>query len=359
MMMRFRITWCVAWCVACCLLATQSLAQDQPAKLDHIEFFGSAGVDTEKAKAALPVQEGQEFASPDALFAKKEAIEQSAAKVLGHPVTDVAGVCCDESGGWIIFLGLGGADYKPLPTRAAPTGSAQLAPEAAKLYQQFDDALQKAIEAGHSAEDESKGYALSEDAALKAIQLKMRDYALAHCDALFAALAQAKAASDREAAAHLAGYCEQSPAQIKALADAMLDPEEGVRNNAVRALAVLVNAHSKFTSDIPTAPLIAMLHSGKWTDLNKASFLLAALAPTASNDLKKELCDQAVEPLIEIASWHTGHADAGVTILSAITGLAEDDIRAAIGADELNVIRKAAARQAHPSNSDSGMVPKK
>jgi hypothetical protein len=50
-----------------------------------------------------------------------------------------------------------------------------------------------------------------------------------------------------------------------------------VRNNATRALSVLVRSDPKLVSDIDPATFTEMLNSGAWSDRNKAASLPAQL----------------------------------------------------------------------------------
>jgi hypothetical protein len=56
------------------------------------------------------------------------------------------------------------------------------------------------------------------------------------------------------------------------------DPDDSVRNNAVRALAVLAQSSSAMAARIPASGFIDMLNSGTWVDRNKGAFLLGILS---------------------------------------------------------------------------------
>ena len=78
------------------------------------------------------------------------------------------------------------------------------------------------------------------------------------------------------------GYARQSPRQVLALMRAARDPDEGVRNNATRAIAVLARANHRLASQISPDTFIEMLNSGIWTDRNKGAMVLMSL--TAKRD---------------------------------------------------------------------------
>ena len=56
------------------------------------------------------------------------------------------------------------------------------------------------------------------------------------------------------------------------------DEDEIVRNNAVRALAVIAKSDLKAAASIPAASFVEMLNSGEWKDRNKAAMMLEFLS---------------------------------------------------------------------------------
>jgi hypothetical protein len=297
-------------------------AQVAPQKLiGEIDFFGTEGIDVQKARAAIPVHEGDEL-TDDVQDRVSHAVEQA----LGHAPTDIAVGCCDEHGSNSIYIGLGGSNTVKTSWLAAPTAATCLPQEAKAFYDQDMDALGEAVRSGRGAEDDSKGYALQADPTMRAVQMAMRDYALSHEPAIEHALAECASPEHRRAAATLLGYAQQSERQIAALIHASRDRDETVRNNAVRALLVLANADSpaKLATQIPAADFIPMLNSGTWTDRNKAGQLLSALTRSRDRRLLEQLRLQAMPSLIEMARWRNwGHADAYRAMLGRIAGLPE------------------------------------
>lgn len=135
------------------------------------------------------------------------------------------------------------------------------------------------------------------------------------------------------------GYARQSDQQIDALVRASLDADDGVRNDAVRALEVLAGAKPNLAQRIPPEPFVRLLRSGAWSDHNKASLLLLAL--TKSRDLRvlAPLRSEALDPLVEMARWHNmGHAEAALSILGRIAGVDEDTLNKLIDAGQADTI---------------------
>jgi hypothetical protein len=133
--------------------------------------------------------------------------------------------------------------------------------------------------------------------------------------------------------------------QNKALAEAVSDSDEEVRNNAVRALSVLAAARNGRPLAIDPQPFIALLFSGKWTDRNKGSLLLARLTEGRDPALLAALRNEALEPLVEGGSWSdSGHAGAFLMILGRIADIPEGKLQQMIaGSDSAAIISAASA----------------
>jgi hypothetical protein len=195
----------------------------------------------------------------------------------------------------------------------------------------LDRQLQSAIEAAvrkrseGAQEDDSKGYALFRDPTANALQLALREYAAQHQSELLRVLKSSSDSEQRAVAATALGYAQQSPEQIEALVGATRDADETVRNNATRALAVLASSSADVVKQIPLEPLIAMIHSGVWTDRNKASMLLTAMTGTRDANLLAQLRAQALDALVEMALWRdTSHALFAKIILARVAGIPEE-----------------------------------
>jgi len=137
----------------------------------------------------------------------------------------------------------------------------------------------------------------------------------------------------------MSGYGRQSDRQIDDLVHASLDPDDGVRNNAVRALEVLAAAKPDVARRIPPQPFVRLLRSGSWSDHNKASLVLVALTTTREPKLLEELRADALESLLEMARWRNiGHAEAALTILGRMAGVKEDTLNGLIEAGQTSTI---------------------
>ncbi len=296
---------------------------DEAYQVGSIDFFGGQGMDTAALLQKLPVRIGQPV-NVEQVERLRSAVRAAVLAATGKADTDLGVVCCDQPGKLQLYVGLQGSSYRAPAYAAIPTGDAVLPDDGIALYRKASDALEQAVESGHSQEDDSTGYALAKDPALHAIELTMRAYALKHTEAIEQVLAKSHDAEQRRAAAELLGYCDRSPEQVRDLAKAANDADGDVRNNAVRALGVLAVAQPLVGLDVQ--PFVAMLYSGQWTDRNKASLLLNRLTEPRDPALLRVLRDQAMGPLLDGAHWQSpGHAFFFLVILGRIGGI--DDAR--------------------------------
>ena len=332
------------------LLSVPATGQQAPAQstsvkvtIGVVDFFGYGGLDLAKVRAAFPVHIGQKVTMDDYQSLRKQ-INDSVQTVTGKPATDTSFVCCDENGHWMFYIGLSGTSSMHLLMNDPPNGTATLPQTALDLNKQVMDL---AFEAVHkqASEDDSKGYFLSDYPPLHEKQLAIRDYALHHEDLIIKVLKTASSAEQRQVAAMFLGYANESDSQLQELANASFDPDDGVRNNAIRALLVL-SENPTIAARIPADKFIPTLCSDKWTDRNKGSLLLSALTSTRDAKLLKQIHAQSLPCLAEIANWQlTGHAYGARLILGRIAGIDEKRLEElANKPDQTAVILQAAER---------------
>jgi hypothetical protein len=287
-----------------------------------IDFFGYQGLDVAKVRAALPVHVGDKFTEET-----QGQIEAAVAGVIGKKPTDVGQVCCDEKGRWLIYIGLPGGSYKPFTLNPAPTGTTQLPVQIVKLSDRASEAWGEAVKKGAAGEDDSQGYSLGQDPALRKLELEEHKWALAHGAELIEVLRSSSDKNQRQVASEVLGYAEQSHEQIAALEFATRDPDSTVRNNATRALVVLINSNAKLAAQLDADLFIKMLGSGTWTDQNKAVLLLESMSRGRDPVLLTKIRSGGLETLIEMASWSEGgHAAAARMILGRVGGIPEDKL---------------------------------
>jgi hypothetical protein len=321
--------------------------ETRQAHLGVIDFFGYAGLDVDKVRAALPVHEGETFPTARALHDMRPQIEAAVLRVTGRPVTEVSLVSSGRDE-WLMYVGLSGRNSKSFPFNRRPKGDARLPAEALEVQRQSNEALFSALERGASVEDYSKGFSLSrDDETARAKQLAMHEYAARHEGEIRAVLRSSADDEQRRVAAQMLGYANQSARQIADLVWASHDPDEYVRNNATRALFVLANSDPKTAARIPAAGFIDMLNSGIWTDRNKASGLLSALSRWRTPRLLAAMRARAFDSLVEMARWReTGHANSARMILGRMGGIEEMRLNEIVGDNaQVDVIINAARRK--------------
>ena len=303
--------------------ASIALAQEQPRRIGSIDFFGYAGLNLSQVRAALPLHVGDQFPGSSKTI---EGIKKAVTSVIGRPPIDVAPVCCDAQGNFMIYIGLPGNSMKPPKYNQLPTGKTRFPAKILDLYKETMDASSAAVLRGDASEDSSRGYALSiNDSDLRSKQLAARAYALQHERLIRIVLYTSSDAQQRIVAAHLLGYARQSSQQIAGLVHGSQDPDDTVRNNSTRALGVLAASNAKVAARIPAGGFIRMLNSGSWTDRNKAGWVLAALTSSRDPKLLARLRSEAWVTLIEMARWRSVlHAANARLLLARIEGIEEE-----------------------------------
>lgn len=302
------------------LLSTQAAA----AVIGDIEFFGYKGIDVSRIRKALPVREGDVYSE-----SVKTAIRRAILMELGTEPSDVVAICCDDQGNRLVFIGLPGLSSRAFAYLQEPKGKVQLPASMLDLYKRLDLELEAAIQRGGEAaeEDDSQGYALSKDPGLRELQLSVRRWAVKNERTLVRVLESSSHVRHRQVASDALGYGLQSDQQIRALVHAARDADNEVRNNATRALGVLVRANARLADKIPAETFIEMLNSGRWSDRNKAAALLDGLTGRRNTQLLAGLRLQALDSLLEMAAWRRpSHAFFVRRILGRVAGLPEDRI---------------------------------
>jgi hypothetical protein len=307
------------------VLFVATMGQDEARPVGSIDFFGYAGLNLDQIKASIPIHVGDRFPGP---LETVEGINKAVTSVIGRPPTDIASVCCDAQGNYMIYVGLPGASSKQPKLNLVPKGTTRFPQQVIDLYEQTMDASSAAVLRGNARDDNSKGYALSStDQALRDKQLAIRAYAIQHEKLIRAVLDSSSEARQRIVAAHFLGYARQSNQQITSLLRGSYDADETVRNNATRALGVLAESSPKVAARIPAGRFIEMLSSGTWSDRNKAVWVLNSLTRTRDPKLLAQLRSEALVSLIEMARWKSvGHASTARLLLARIAGV--DDERA-------------------------------
>ena len=96
-------------------------------------------------------------------------------------------ICCDGKLRCLIYIGLPGATSRPVRYNPAPRGNARFPAEVVQIYEAKNTALIAAVTSGTVREDDSQGFPLADDPALRASQVAIREYALKNESVVFRA----------------------------------------------------------------------------------------------------------------------------------------------------------------------------
>ena len=126
------------------------------------------------------------------------------------------------------------------------------------------------------------------------------------------------------------GYAANKRDVVKDLVYGMTDPDPGVRNDSMRALAVIA-VFARLSPNqrikVPVKPFVDMLNSIVWTDRNKSAFALYELTGKSYPAVLSELRERALPSLVEMSRWKTGHAHAPFFLLGRVGDLSEGEIQ--------------------------------
>lgn len=316
-------------------------------QIGSIDYFGYAGLDLELIKKRIPIKVGDRI-THQLLDQDQKVIRDLAEEITGKPVTDVAAICCDQSHGLMIYIGLSGSSSRTLKLNPSPRGKDQLEADALELYRRYGEAQRDALKRHVADEDDSRGYALSADPAARKVELAIRDYAISHVELIERVLRNSSDPEQRRVSACFLGYANRSLSQIQKLTEATKDRDNEVRNNATRALWVLSSARYSGGVTVGPMPFIDLLFSGQWTDRNKSSLVLMQLTERRNPEFLAMLRERALAPLLEGARWtNPGHSLPFFFILGRIEAVDEERLKKLAAAGDKTQVIQAAEQLVH------------
>jgi hypothetical protein len=290
--------------------------------INIVDFYGLRSVSEQQITKALLISSAVE----------RKARERELESLLGVEEVRISIVCCDR-GSAIRYIGIREKGAPAIQFRPAPQRKVRLPQDVVQAGVDEQKAISEAVLKGNSGEDDSQGHTLSVDPAARAIQESFITFAARDLKLLRDVLRNSADAGHRALAAQVIAYAANKQAVVNDLVEAMRDQDDGVRNNATRALYVMTLSHQQSTKQpikIPIRPFIEMLNSIEWTDRNKSSSALVRLTEKRDPAVLSELRHKALPSLIEMARWKSsGHAQASFILLGRIAGFPEDEIFAA------------------------------
>jgi hypothetical protein len=295
-----------------------------------IDFYGLHTISQAQARQVLGIKEGESI--PDTAEGKKfqQAAQQRLEALPGVLEAQLSFVCCNADKA-ILYVGITEKGSPVLSFRAAPQGKVRLPEDIVKAGEDFQEAFSEAAQKRDFEEDSSKGYALDQYPAVRRVQERFVALASKNMSVLRDVLQNSSDAQQRALAAQVIGYGADRQSVAQDLAEAVRDPDGGVRNNATRALWLIAGyaqKHPELHIVISAEPFVDMLNSIDWTDRNKSSAVLVPLTERRDPALLTLLRQHALQSLIEMARWKAlGHAFGACLILGRIGNLPEGALK--------------------------------
>lgn len=327
--------------VLVCLFLSSQNAQMPP--IGTIDFYGLHSLSESQVRQALKIKEG------DPALTSFDEVVKSIGSLVGVERVYPSFGCCDKNGKSTLYIGIEEKGFPSLRFRPAPKKNVLLSQDVIEAGRAFLDTNEQAVLSGNATEDETQGHALSNYPPARAIQNQFIKFAARDISRLRDVLHNSVNAEHRAIATQVIAYARNKRAVVNDLVFAIKDPDSNVRNNAMRALAVMANAQEsgKLKVTIPWEPFIDLLNSIVWTDRNKSSLALINITQKRDPKLLARLRSRALPSLVEIARWkEKGHAAAGFFILGRIAGLPEKELNEVWKRDDRETIINAAMKRA-------------
>jgi hypothetical protein len=323
-----------------------------PPPVGVIDFYGLRATTEQQARAALRIKVGDDT-EPLMSGAAREEAERRLTALLPNVVQARLSFTCCEAGRMIVYVGVRERGEPALEFRAAPKGAVRLPDAMVRAGEELESAIEEAVLKGDAVEDDSRGYALLNYPKARAIQERFVAFAAQDLPRLRAVLRDASDASQRSLAVEIIAYSARKREVVRDLVYALDDPDAGVRNDAMRALAVLAvfarNSPGQRIK-IPVRPFVRMLNSIVWTDRNKSALALNQLTATRRDPaIIASLRRSALPSLVEMARWKSpGHAGPAFTLLGRAGNFSEAEIQRAWQSGDRESLIKAVLQRVGP-----------
>jgi len=309
------------------ILAAQGLICAQSTigtpRVGVVDYYGLRKLTPERIQRVLATHDG------DPLPHSKGDIEDRLERIPGVLRSHLEAVCCDD-GKLILFVGIEEKGAVHFNFRTPPAGDVRLTAEIRDTYHEFLTALESAVRDKNVGEDLTNGHSLMADPDVRSRQQQFIAIAAHDLPLLKDVLRNSSADDDRAMAAYIIGYAPKKPDVINDLQQAVQDPDDGVRNNAIRALnAIEIFASLHPDSQIQVSPtwFVEMLNSVYWSDRSKAVTALVNLTDHRPAAILSLIRERALLSLVEMARWKSlTHAIGPYTLLGRVGGLTDQQI---------------------------------
>jgi hypothetical protein len=329
--------------IAALALCAAITAEDISPRIGVIEVYGARKVSLKKIKGALGVTEGNVFP------VSREDAEDRISKIPGVVASRIEGACCDGRK-MILYVGVEEKDAPHFEFRPTPSSDIALPQDITNNYQALLDAVAASIRGHNADEDLTNGYSLMADPLCRQLQqgfIPMLGRDLALVDQV---LRQSQSQEQRAIAAYVLQYGPRDPRSAKTLVDglqyALQDPEDTVRENAMRSLkAVAIGARLHPEQGIRIEPtwFVELMNSVVWSDRRNASLALVNLTDQRDPETLDLIRQRALMSVVDMARWRDlEHALPGFILAGRLAGLDEKEIHAAwVSGNRETVIQKA------------------
>jgi hypothetical protein len=313
----------------------------QAPHVGDINFYGLHKTASEKILSVLELKPGATL--PPSKGAMEERIEEMSGVVQAR----VEAVCC-AGASVTLFIGVEEKGAPHFDYRTAPAGVAALPQELMDTYHAFLAAVERAAQAGNTAEDLTAGHSMMADPAARALQENLAGFAADQVDQLREVLRSGSEPEERAVAAAVIGYAPQKPAIVNDLQYALQDADDAVRANAVRSLkavAVLAAKQPDLGIRIQATWFVELLNSIVLSDRVQSADTLVVLTDRADPAALDLMRARALGALAEMARWKTlRYALPPFLLVGRIAGMPDAEIqRSWEKGDRETVIRKALA----------------
>lgn len=298
----------------------------EPPRIGVIDFYGLRTVSEARVRKALGVKEG------DPLPRSKEDAEAAIEGIPGVIEARLQATCCQD-GRVVLYVGVREKGAPAVHYREPPKELVLLPEEIHDTYVRFLATIEEASREGDLSEDLTAGHSLLSYPRAREQQEKFRSLAEQYLQVLRDVLRHSYDAEHRAIAAYVIGYAPDKKAVVADLVEALRDPDDTVRDNAMRALAaisVLALRKPDLGIEIDPSPFVELLHSLVWTDRVTAAMNLVNLTERRNPQLLEQLRKNALGALIEMARWkHLSHALPAFILLGRAMGWEEKAIQEA------------------------------
>lgn len=301
-------------------------AQSGGPRIGTIDFYGLRKVKEDALRKALTVKEG------DALPRSKGDSEDALEQVPNVVAARLEAACCDE-GKAILYVGIEERGAPHFTFHNPPAGLTKLPEEIHGEYTAFLASVGLAVRSGKTEESLAEGHSLMADERVRAHQERFVTLAAAHLEKLREVLRGSVDEEQRAIAAYVIGYANDKQGVLPDLQYALRDPDDTVRNNAMRSLgAIAVLAFRQPDRKITVAPVwfVEMLNSLVWQDRQTAAMTLVTITERREESVISLLRERAIPALTEMARWkHLPHALPSYILLGRVSGIPEEEIQQA------------------------------